>query len=71
MYRLDKMVIHDCDFVGAGEGGPLVQRYAEGVRVIAINVGDSGGKRYPRLKAVPYDPKRNFYNISRRFDGNL
>jgi hypothetical protein len=68
---LDKMIIHDCDFVGAAEGGPLVLRDADGVHVIAINAGDSSEKRFPRLTAVPYDPKRNFYNFSRRFDLEL
>ena len=65
------MIIHDCDFVGAAEGGPLVLRDADGVHVIAINAGDSSEKRFPRLTAVPYDPKRNFYNFSRRFDLEL
>lgn len=68
---LDKMVIHDCDFVGAAGGGPLLLRDGDDVHVIAINAGDSGGKRFPRLTAVPYDPKRNFYNFSRRFDLEL
>jgi len=68
---LDKMVIHNCDFVGAAEGGPLLVRDGDDVHAIAINAGDSGGTQFPRLTAVPYDPKRNFYNFSRRFDLEL
>ena len=54
-----------------GPGGEGVPHDVDGVHVIAINAGDSGGKKFPRLTAVPYDPKRNFYNFARRFDLEL
>ncbi len=68
---LDQMILHDCDFLGPAKGGPLVVFEGGEAQVVAINTGDSGGQKFPRLSAVPYDPKRSFYNFSRRFDLEL
>ena len=66
-----RMVIHDCDFVEVSRGGPLLVLSGGALHVIAVNAGDSGGQRFTRLSGIPYDPKRNFYNFSRRFDREL
>ena len=69
--ELGHMVIHDCDFDRASSGGPLLIRNQGAIHVIALNAGDSGDRSQPGLRGIPYDPKRNFYNFSRRFDRDL
>jgi hypothetical protein len=68
--ELAHMIIHDCDVLGSSRGGPLAIRKNEEFQAIAINSG-GGGTKYEDLKGIPYDPKRNFYNHSRRFDKEL
>jgi hypothetical protein len=69
--ELAHMVIHDCDVLGSSRGGPLAIRNNGEFQAIAINSGGGGGTKYEDLKGIPYDPKRNFYNYSRRFDKEL
>ena len=67
---LAHMVIHDCDYMAAAIGGPLLLSKFGETRVIALNTGgagDGGGSLY----GVPYDPRRSFHNHSRRFDSEL
>ena len=68
--ELAHMVIHNCDVLGSSRGGPLAIRKNGEFQTIAINSG-GGGTKYEDLKGIPYDPKRNFYNHSRRFDKEL
>ena len=67
---LASMVIHDCDYMPGAIGGPLLLRKSGGMQAIAINVGgaeDANGSFY----GIPYDPRRSFYNYSRRLDAAL
>ena len=68
--ELSKMVVHDCDFVGSAWGGPLTLKFEEIHHVIAIHAGDGRVRRGDGsgLTGVPYDPRRGFYNYSRRLD---
>ena len=68
---LSHMVLHDCDVASGSRGGPLAYLSDGQFFAIAINSGDGGGKKYPELNGIPYDPQRGFHNFSRRFDDEL
>ncbi len=67
-----KMIIHDCDFLRAGSGGPLLFRKPNGFKVIGFNVGDADpSKKYTaEFSGATFDPPRSF-NYSRGFDAGL
>jgi hypothetical protein len=68
---LSRMVLHDCDVASGSRGGPLAYLSDGQFFAIAINAGDGGGKKFPSLSGIPYDPQRRFHNFSRRFDEEL
>lgn len=65
------MIIHDCDTMNAARGGPLAVRDNGTFRVVAINAGSSREDNGKELYGIPYDPSKNFFNYSRRFDKEL
>ena len=67
---LAAMVIHDCDAMSGALGGPLLVSKFGGMKAIAINSGGSRDKS-GHYYGVPYDPRRGFYNYSRRLDSEL
>lgn len=76
---MSKQIEHDCDFNGKGSGGGLFMRTPDGLRAIAINVGDidvhAEGRHIEHYKydshdgglGVPYIPGETF-NYGRRLD---
>ena len=68
---VNRMVLHNCDFLDEGRGGPLMYLSDGEFFAIAINAGDGGGREFPRLSGIPYDPRRSFHNFARRFDDEL
>lgn len=70
-FDLAHMIIHNCDFMSASRGGPLIIRNRGDFQAIAVNVGDTERAKRGRLYGVPYDPEHGFHNYSRRFDKGL
>lgn len=68
---LANMIIHNCDMMTGARGGPLAIRRDDEFLVAAINAGSSREENYKDLHGIPYDPQRNFFNYSRRFDTEL
>ena len=67
-----KMIIHDCDFLRAGSGGPLLKRSPTGLSVIGVNIGDADPRKEELgdVSGVQFNPPHTF-NYSRRFDIGL